>query len=62
MVVNNSNIRESIKMEETSRDIIVQHIENQRVFFSTNKTKGINFRLAQLRKLKKAIQKKSKET
>lgn len=42
-------------MEETSRAIIVQHIENQRAFFSTNKTKDINFRLAQLRKLKNAI-------
>lgn len=42
-------------MKETSKDIIVQHIENQRAFFATNKTKDINFRLTQLRKLKKAI-------
>src|SRR5690554_2560382 len=42
-------------MKETSKDIVVQHIENQRAFFSTNKTKDINFRLTQLRKLKKAI-------
>ena len=48
-------------MEETSRDIIVQHIESQRDFFSTNKTKDINFRLEQLRKLKKAIQKNQKK-
>lgn len=61
LVVKNSNIRESIKMEETSRDIIVQHIESQRDFFSTNKTKDINFRLEQLRKLKKAIQKNQKK-
>jgi len=42
-------------MKETSKDIVVQHIENQRAFFATNKTKDINFRLTQLRKLKKAI-------
>lgn len=42
-------------MEETSKEIIVQHIKSQREFFSTNKTKDIDFRLAQLRKLKKAI-------
>jgi aldehyde dehydrogenase (NAD+) len=42
-------------MEETSKNSIVQHIKNQRAFFSTNKTKEINFRLKQLRKLKKAI-------
>ena len=44
-------------MEETSRDIIVQYIENQRKFFSTNQTKAIDFRIEQLTKLKKAIQK-----
>lgn len=51
-------------MEETSRDIIVQKIESQRAFFSTNKTKDITFRLEQLRKLRKAIllnQKKLKD-
>lgn len=42
-------------MKETSKDIVVQNIENQRAFFATNKTKDINFRLTQLRKLKKAI-------
>ncbi|MEO8933610.1 MAG: aldehyde dehydrogenase [Xanthomarina sp.] len=44
-------------MEDTSRDIIVQHIENQRAFFASNKTQDIQFRLAQLRKLKSAIHK-----
>lgn len=44
-------------MEETSRDIIIEHIESQRKFFATNQTKDIGFRLAQLRKLKSAIQK-----
>ena len=42
-------------MKDTSKDIIIQHIENQRDFFATNKTKDINFRLEQLRKLKNAI-------
>ncbi|HTO16762.1 MAG TPA: hypothetical protein VLZ83_13415 [Edaphocola sp.] len=37
-----------MKMEETSKDIIAQLIESQRAFLSTNKTKDINFRLAQL--------------
>lgn len=49
-----------MKMEETSKGIIVQHIESQRAFFSTNKTKDINFRLAQLSKLKNAILKNQK--
>lgn len=44
-------------MEETSKDSIIQLIESQRAFFATNKTKDINFRLKQLRKLKSAIQK-----
>ena len=42
-------------MKETAEKIIVEHLENQRVFLSTNKTKEVNFRLKQLRKLKKAI-------
>ena len=42
-------------MEETAKKIIVQHIENQRDFFSSNKTKDISFRLEQLRKLKRSI-------
>ena len=42
-------------MEETSKSTIVQHIESQRAFFSTNKTKDIPFRLTQLRKLKNTI-------
>jgi aldehyde dehydrogenase (NAD+) len=56
-----NNILKIIKMEETSKDIIVQHIESQKKFFSTNKTKDINFRLAQLHKLKKAIEKNQKK-
>lgn len=48
-------------MEETSRTIILQYIENQRAFFATNTTKDINFRLVQLRKLKSAIQKNQKK-
>lgn len=42
-------------MKDTSENSIVQHIESQRAFFSTNKTKDIDFRLTQLRNLKKAI-------
>ena len=42
-------------MKDTEKEIIVQHIENLRTFFATNKTKDISFRLEQLRKLKKAI-------
>lgn len=48
-------------MKDTSENTIVQHIESQRAFFSTNKTKDIDFRLTQLRKLKKAIQKNQKK-
>ena len=43
-------------MENTPENIIVQNIEKQRKFFSTNKTKEIAYRIKQLRKLKKAIQ------
>lgn len=60
-VVKNRNTKKGVIMEETSREIIVQHLENQRDFFSTNKTKEINFRLKQLHKLKKAIQKNQKK-
>ncbi len=42
-------------MKETSENTILQHLENQRAFFATGKTRDIGFRLAQLRKLKKAI-------
>ncbi len=48
-------------MKETSKDIIIQHIENQKGFFATNKTKDIGFRSTQLRKLKKAILKNRKK-
>ena len=42
-------------MKDTNKDVIVEILENQGVFFRTNKTKNISFRLEQLRKLKKAI-------
>ena len=42
-------------MESTSEQIILQNIENHRVFFATNKSKEINFRIEQLKKLKFAI-------
>ena len=47
-------------MEDTPKNIIIQHIESQRAFFSTNQTKDIGFRLKQLRKLKDVIQKNQK--
>ncbi len=42
-------------MTETAEDIIIQHITDQRAFFSTGETKDINYRMAQLRKLKQII-------
>lgn len=42
-------------MKDTSENIIVQHIESQRTFFSTQKTKDVGYRITQLRKLKQAI-------
>ena len=42
-------------MVDTAEDIIIQHIANQRAFFSTQQTKDIGFRLTQLRKLKQII-------
>ena len=42
-------------MIDTSENSIVEYIANQKAFFSTHQTKAINFRLAQLRKLKKVI-------
>ncbi len=42
-------------MEETSKEVIIEHIKNQRNFFASNKTKSIPFRLEQLRNLKKAV-------
>ena len=48
-------------MKHTSKEIILQHIENQNQFFSTNKTKEIKFRVAQLRKLKQSILKNQKK-
>lgn len=48
-------------MEDTSENVIVQHLENQRAFFSTQKTKDVGFRLTQLRTLKKAIHRSQKK-
>ena len=42
-------------MTETPEDIIIQHLADQRSYFSTGETKDINYRLAQLRKLKQII-------
>lgn len=42
-------------MESTPESLIVQYVANQRSFFSTQQTKNVAFRLAQLQKLKKAI-------
>ncbi|GAB1452408.1 aldehyde dehydrogenase [Draconibacterium sp.] len=42
-------------MKDTAEHIIIKHIENQRIYFSTNQTKDISFRLRQLRKLKQSI-------
>lgn len=48
-------------IEETSKEVIVQLIKNQRTFFSTNQTKNVDYRLEQLRKLKEAIQKNQRK-
>jgi aldehyde dehydrogenase (NAD+) len=42
-------------MKDTAEHIIIKQIENQRIYFSTNQTKDISFRLRQLRKLKQSI-------
>lgn len=42
-------------MKETNEGTIVKHIESQRAFFATNKTKEVQFRLEQLNKLKKVV-------
>ena len=42
-------------MKNTEQDAIIQRIEGQRNYFSTHKTKAVNFRLEQLKKLKAAI-------
>jgi len=42
-------------MKETSENVISQHIIDQKVFFSTQQTKDVNFRLSQLKKLKSSI-------
>ena len=42
-------------MIDAPDDIIIEHIANQRAFFSTQQTKNIGFRLTQLHKLKQSI-------
>ena len=42
-------------MKETAENIIIENIENQRDYFLTHKTKSINFRQEQLKKLKATI-------
>jgi len=42
-------------MQETSEDIISQHIIDQKTFFATQQTKDVSFRLNQLKKLKSSI-------
>lgn len=42
-------------MQETAEHIIVNLLAQQRVFFATHQTKDIDFRLNQLRKLKKLV-------
>lgn len=42
-------------MVETTKEVIIEKIAKHRVFFSTQKTKSVDFRIVQLRKLKKAI-------
>lgn len=48
-------------MKDTEQNVILQHIENQRNYFSTHQTKVVNFRLEQLKKLKAAILKSQKK-
>ncbi len=60
-VVQSSNTKKVKVMQDTSRDQIIQHIENQRAFFASNKTKDTEYRLAQLQKLKNAIHKNQKK-
>ena len=42
-------------MKETSENLIIEHIAKHREFFATQQTKDVEFRLTQLRKLKKII-------
>ncbi len=42
-------------IKETAESVIIQRIESQREFLSTNKAKDVSFRLKQLKALKKAI-------
>lgn len=42
-------------MIDTAENTILEYVAKQRAFFSTQKTKGLGFRLSQLRKLKESI-------
>ena len=42
-------------MKETEESVIVKHLESQRDFFATHKTKDVEFRLEQLAKLKEVV-------
>ena len=42
-------------MKETEENIIAQLLDSQRAFFASNKTKDLDFRLQQLRKLKRVV-------
>lgn len=44
-------------MKDTSQEIITQAFSNQKAFFNSQKTKSLEFRLEQLKKLKHAIKK-----
>ena len=42
-------------MRETAEEIIIRNLENHRAFFDSQKTKDLDFRMSQLKKLKQAI-------
>ena len=42
-------------MRETAEEIIIRNLENHRAFFESQKTKDLDFRMSQLKKLKQAI-------
>ncbi|MEO6820447.1 MAG: aldehyde dehydrogenase [Ginsengibacter sp.] len=48
-------------MTDTTEEVILAHIAGQRIFFSTQQTKDIGFRLEQLNKLKQIIIKNEEE-
>ncbi|SFG11827.1 MULTISPECIES: aldehyde dehydrogenase [Salegentibacter] len=51
----NLKVEKNKDMEETSAKEIAEIYKNQRTFFASQETKSIDFRLQQLKKLKKAI-------